>query len=597
MKCLCNIRCKILKEVDMFAKEPELYYKKRSKKTSWPGRIFTILFVSMYIGFFIYKVVRMLKKIDVTFYDTFTYSAEPPKIKITKENFYGGFALEDPESYDVFIDESIYIPKAYFKRAERKGKEFEWYIEELELERCNIENFGPIYKEKFLTKQLNNLYCFKKMDFFLEGHFSYDLYSFFYIQFFPCVNTSEKQNCKPLEEIDHFLKNTFLSFQWQDIELTPNNYSFPVRPRDVDIYTTIGKSLFKEIHAYFQVVNIETDLDFIGFDEFENIKSEIFLKYDEMIIMSNLIENDIYKTGESFCDFTIKLSENIRSERRTYTKLITILGDVGGLMEVVFSLFRIISSFSVDILYEISLINNLFSFDIDRKTIILKEKKIEKRNLYSKNESPNLYQPIKPIRKVSSQNTIFMNDGVSSGAGYNRINENTTKNNKLSSNNDNLLVIKFQKKRHIYKSKPNYGDNLRAVDNNTITNKNLFSLRKRYTNKLSGQNLIKEYDFNINSMQNETEQNNPKIISKIRITRACIYLCFCCIRKRKIIQNVLLDEGMNIISEKLDIFNIFDKLYRDEKIHEKFIKNEIIEMSDECKIKQRNLYINNLYKN
>ena len=45
----------------------------------------------------------------------------------------------------------------------------------------------------------------------------------------------------------------------EDIELTPKNYEFPIRARDVDIYTTVGKKLFKEIHAYFQVVKIETD--------------------------------------------------------------------------------------------------------------------------------------------------------------------------------------------------------------------------------------------------------------------------------------------------------------------------------------------------
>ncbi len=89
------------------------------------------------------------------------------------------------------------------------------------------------------------------MDFYLEGHFSYDLYSFFYIQFFPCVNTSTKHDCKPLEVIDHYLKNTFISFQWQDIELTPKNYSFPIRPRDVDIYTTVGKKILRKfIHIF-----------------------------------------------------------------------------------------------------------------------------------------------------------------------------------------------------------------------------------------------------------------------------------------------------------------------------------------------------------
>jgi hypothetical protein len=296
----------------MFGKEPELYYKKSSKKTSWMGRIFSILFVLAYFAFFVYKLIRMLQRKDVSFYDTFTYADEPSKVKITNENFYGGFGIEDPETYDTFIDESIYIPKAYFKRAEKKGDDFDWETVELELETCQLEKFGPIYQEKFKSKQLHNLYCIKNMDFFLEGHFSYDLYSFLYFQFFPCVNTTEKQNCKPLEIIDKYLKNTFVQFQWQDIELNSKNYSYPIRPRDVDIYTTVGKKLFQEIHAFFQVVKIETDLNFIGFDEFEYFGEEVYLKYDEMVIMSNLIENNIYETGESFCNFTLKLSENIR---------------------------------------------------------------------------------------------------------------------------------------------------------------------------------------------------------------------------------------------------------------------------------------------
>ena len=42
---------------------------------------------------------------------------------------------------------------------------------------------------------------------------------------------------------------------------------------------------------------------------------------------------------------------------------------------------------------------------------------------------------------------------------------------------------------------------------------------------------------------------------------------------------------MNIISEKLDVFNIFEKMYKDEEIMEKMMYNKTIQMSDECKIK------------
>ena len=421
------------------------------------------------------------------------------------------------------------------------------------------------------------------MDFVLEGHFSYDMYSFLYIQFFPCVNTSTKQDCKPLEVIDYYLKNTFVSFQFQDIELTPNNYKTPIRPRGVDIYTTVGKKLFNEIHAYFQVVDIETDMNWIGFDEFENFKSEVYLKYDEMISMRNIIETNIYETGESFCDFTIKLSENVRTEKRTYTKLITILGDVGGLMEVVFTIFRIISSFSVDILYEISLVNNLFSFDLNKKIAILKDKKKSKKNDFPKDESPRIFSSTNSLKNVSPQNSTNMKEEVNIEAGNRMMNED--KKNKL--HNNNFLVVNFSRRRSKYKGKLN----ISPVNSSESKNKNLISSKKRNSDNLNTDQDNKKIGLYINKDFNHdgNKQQGRDIVSKIKVTRACVYLFFCFTRKRKIIQNYLLDEGMNIISEKLDVFNIFEKMYKDEEIMEKIVYNKTIQMSDECKIKLQSI--------
>ena len=46
---------------------------------------------------------------------------------------------------------------------------------------------------------------------------------------------------------------------------------------------------------------------------------------------------------------------------------------------------------------------------------------------------------------------------------------------------------------------------------------------------------------------------------------------------------------MNIISEKMDIFNIFQKMYKDEEIMEKIVCNKTIQMSDECKTKLQSI--------
>ena len=60
-------------------------------------------------------------------------------------------------------------------------------------------------------------------------------------------------------------------------------------------------------------------------------------------------------------------------EKRQYSQLIDVLGEVGGFMELINSLFGIICSFFGDILYEKEIVNSLFLFGIKRKLISIKK--------------------------------------------------------------------------------------------------------------------------------------------------------------------------------------------------------------------------------
>ena len=558
MKCLCNVRCRLIKDIDMFGKEPELYYKTRPKKTSWIGRILSFSFVLIYFAFFIYKFIKMLRRVDVTFYDTFTYASSPPIVPITHENFYIAFALEDPNSYDPFINEGVYYPKASFKRAEMKGEQFDWQVVPLEVEKCNLNKFGKNYQNLYKNIDLDNYYCFKDINNFnLEGHFSYLQYSFFYIEFFPCVNNSnitDGNKCEPKEIIEYYLDNTFVSLEMEDIELTPKNFEKPIRERNVDVYTTVGAKLFEELHVFFEVVNIETDMDWFGFDEFENIKSQIYLKYDETFIMSNIIQKDVYKTGEKFADVTFKLSENMRTQRRVYTKFVTILGDVGGFMEVIFTLFRIISSFSVDILYEVSMVNRLFNFDLNKKNVVLKEItdiEDDKTATFSKKK-----------RKREKEK------------------EKDSENEKNPDQND-INIINPRKRTHrkttksLTQKKSIYNYNL-----NDLNNMNLSSSKSKAYIQDDADLDNKKTVFENSKV--DSSYNEKSLVKKVRMNRACIYLWFCFVRRRRITENVLLNEGMDLISKRLDIFNIFEKIYKAEQRNEP-LTNKVFSMSNECK--------------
>ena len=68
------------------------------------------------------------------------------------------------------------------------------------------------------------------------------------------------------------------------------------------------------------------------------------------------------------------------------------------------------------------------------------------------------------------------------------------------------------------------------------------------------------------SNNNELNDNNKGIegkrnkISEITFTCVDLYLCLFCTRKSKNINNILIDEGMGMFCEKLDVINMFKQL-------------------------------------
>ena len=598
MRKKCNVKCKFIYDIDLFGKEAELYYKGKSKRTSLAGIIFTIIYIGMYIAFFIYKVIRMIQKVDVTFYETYAFNGEPPYLKLSKDKFYGGFALGNPLTLQTFVDDGIYFVKAYYRRGVKEGTTWKWETIPLEIETCQLDKFGEEYRDIFEDKAVDQLHCVPVLDQILQGHLTYDVYSYFLVRFFPCIEGVNSDNCKPLSLVKQYLTQTFVTFKMEDVDLTPQIYNSPVTLRGKEVSANVGSSLFQDVHSFFQIINIETDEDILGFEGLSQIKKEKYIKYDNSVILSRLKE-DIFVTGDSICDITIALSERELTQKRTYPKLMEVLGDVGGLMEVFFLFFRIISSFLNETLYETSLVNHLFSFDLRKKVLIIKE--LEKQTSFKNLEdSPKIYIPTQNVSKITQKN-IILNSKDEAIQSNNKLNEECLSKSQLY--NEKILINKPKKKRKKkIKIKIKKGSKTREKyeDNKMIKNEKdsmQFNGEEYKASEINNCNSIEDKDTKKDN-QNMDTQNGSQIISenmtiihKIENNKFCTYFCFLCVRKRKNIQNVLLDEGMKIITEKLDLMNIFKKIYRDEKLQEKEnISNVIIEMSEECK---KNLMIVN----
>ena len=162
----------------------------------------------------------------------------------------------------------------------------------------------------------------------------------------------------------------------QDIVLTPKDYKNPIKHIPKQLHLSLQSDLYVDIYTYFQIVNIETDEDIFGFGTSNNFRKEKYLKYDQSQIFYSTSNLDLDNPDKPLTSLNIILSEQELTQTRTYIKLITVIGDVGGFMEVIFSLFSILAEILTDTLYTKSLVNYLFSFDLDKKLILIKKKDI-----------------------------------------------------------------------------------------------------------------------------------------------------------------------------------------------------------------------------
>ena len=227
---------------------------------------------------------------------------------------------------------------------------------------------------------------------------------------------------------------------------------------------------------------------------------------------------NIYETGDSFCDITIKLYDQIRIQTRTYKKLIEIMAYFGGFMEMIYFIIDLILIFHINPLYEIDIVNKLFKFDLENKIIYIKK--------FPKSKIP----------------TDFL-----------VLNNNCLNNNKKFENNNN-----YNNNAH--------AENIKNNDNNDLNSINITKDNKVH-------NDVNDFNTNDRDIYSENyydqERNRKEIIDNIKLNPISY---FCCVYSRKNKNIFLLKKGMNIFIEKMGILNIFKKsLINETKLDEEYV--------------------------
>ena len=579
-----NVENDFLTDFDLFGKQPELYYKGKSKKASTLGIVLTVIYIALYITFFLYKLIRMFKRVDVTFYDSYTFKGLP-SIKLTNNEFYGGFGMGG------IVDERMYyINVTYVSKVKVNGK-WKETVRVMETETCQLDWFGSEYREVFADQPLQNYYCIKDFSgMVLEGYGNLERFAYFNIKFYPCVGfTKDGRECYDyITKLKFFTVNT-VELKFQDNDLNPEDYEKPIIRREKDMNSPVFKDMYQLIYSYLQIVNIETDEDITGLNFFtDTIRKEQYMKYEEsFLIPSPLFYGDILQTGGPICDATLQLSARVLTEKRQYTQLIDVLGDVGGLMEILLTFLNILSSFVTEILYDRALVNDLFSFDLEKKLVVvnsrLKSKKsFEDKNMLSMAKEPNKRETINPIeneKELEEQKSITI---------YSK----EILNDPRTINKSKTIRKKIKKKKITNRSNNKSSHQVNNFINEKIQNNE---------NKLSFE---ENENKNIISIENKINDQSPRdtanIFTKERkltnlyINNLLIY-CFWCTSRKKNINKALFEEGSKLLTQRLDILNMFNHFYAIELMQKNMeIELKDMPMSDTCK---NSIQLVNAYNN
>ena len=541
-------------DFDMYSSGINFYFNNHDRINTCFGKLLTVIYILVSIALFVYHIIIIIQRKNFKVYDSTIYGQEMPIIDLNASSLYFAFGLEDPQSMNRFVNDSIYIPRIVFvDKAKINDELVTVYQENLEFERCNVANFGDNYQHLFLEGELNNSYCLKNFNLTLAGGYKYERFSYIRIRIYPCVNNSNNNNsCSPQEDIDRYMSSGYFSIIFKDIGLNPSNYSNPIIPTLQDIYTTIDKRIYKNYILNLGIAEIHTDTGLFS----ENLEVDKYLQFRKEAETFTFRDEEEYYQGKSVIIVQLKLEDNIIVQNRSYTKISELFSTIGGYMQLMNTAFMLLSLFSNKFSLELKILNSIFKFNLKKNKKIIKFQKLNDLDSFQGSNSQ-----IFNIKKTSD---IIRPPELDNKSKNSLIKENEINNISLLDISKNKIEIKKKRKNSILKLPRK--SNLSPLEYSKLDNAQQI-LNKRQIRPTQEQSKENGTNFNLfNSKRHNTMDSSYKDF-KDKIELNIIDYCCCYLiqhKKGRYIQ--LYNDANSLFRKKLDVVYVFNLLILTEKI-------------------------------
>ncbi|CAD8081335.1 unnamed protein product [Paramecium sonneborni] len=392
-----KLKKEMLYHFDIFGQSPNLTILNRNKYTSGLGFITSFMIGVFGFYFFVTEVVSMISKSKPAVYQTELSISETEPLILKNDNFTLAISIVNRFSepligIDRYFQLNISQCGRYRIKDENSDKIFvNQNCTQIPIEPCNMSHFTTdIQKEYFSIIRMGGIQCINRKylnenSLSLQGQITSWQFRYIFIQFTACQNTTKYKDCASQEEIETVLQSGYYNVYKSDYLATLDHPDQPYQEIITNEYTSFTLSTSKTISQLYKILQTTTDQGLI----WEQIQHQSNIQQSEWREIS-----DFYNKQYLIVHF-IKLDYKLTNNIRTYVKLQTILGKLGGIFQIFIMIVAIILRPIIENFMKLEMVNSLFNFSDSFQTqkhsnvIIQQEKEMKIYTNQTQNQNQN----------------------------------------------------------------------------------------------------------------------------------------------------------------------------------------------------------------
>ena len=391
-------------QIDLYGLTFPLRFRKHNAYHTYCTIILSLITIIGISAIILYFLIKNFQRIDFSIITNTEHIYKKHLFSFINNPFLVGYvnnegkAVEiDPKYLTITLDKNDHYPEKNEKGIIHLRRESIPII----LEKCKI---GIHFNESDIIEMLKNfeyenyLCPVPGQNLSIGGRWGDNVHGYDMLEFhvIKCENTTQKQICHSLEEMEHFFKNSYFHIIYLAQSLDHYNIKNPIKKKFRSEIFFMTK-LVKRYYYYFIPGKYISDDGLI----FTNYKYYDFFEYEKTIIDFVEKEDQDYYSGINIAEIAFSSIDKFITIKRKYPKILDSLGNIGGWIKIILIVCQCISRYFSEKIFLVDIINSISQPSNSKNNNVIKkvsEKGICKFKYFIKNEN-NI--------NVKSQNSVI----------------------------------------------------------------------------------------------------------------------------------------------------------------------------------------------